>query len=100
MAIDGTYNIQIETPMGAQAATLILKTDGTALSGSMASDMVGTTEFSGGTVDGDAVAWQIAINSPMGEVNLEFKGQISSDEISGEVVLGSFGTAPFGGKRA
>ena len=97
MAIDGTYNIQIDTPMGAQEATLILKTDGDALSGSMASGMVGISEFSGGTVNGDNVAWRMTINTPMGEMDLEYKGKISGDVISGEVVAGSFGSLLFRG---
>jgi hypothetical protein len=100
MAIDGTYNIQIDTPMGTQTATLTLKTDGNALSGSMSSGMVGTSEFSGGTVDGDNITWRMKIDTPMGEMDLEYKGKISGDDISGEVAIGSFGTSPFRGNRA
>ena len=33
MAIDGTYKIEIDTPMGKQEATLTLKTAGDKLSG-------------------------------------------------------------------
>ena len=36
MAADGTWKIDLKTPMGAQAVTLVLVTDGGALSGSLA----------------------------------------------------------------
>ena len=52
MAVDGTYKIEMESPMGKMEITLTLKTDGDSLSGSSASQM-GTTEFSGGKVNGD-----------------------------------------------
>ena len=35
MAIDGTYNVEIDTPMGKQESKLTLKTDGDKVSGSM-----------------------------------------------------------------
>ncbi len=99
MAIDGTYNIEIETPMGKQEAQLTLKTDGDSLSGSMGSPM-GTQEFSGGKVSGDDVSWEMEINSPMGKMTLEYKLKISGDDVAGEVKAGNFGTSPLKGKRA
>jgi hypothetical protein len=35
----------------------------------------------------------------MGQMKLDFKGTVSGDEISGEVQLGSFGSANFKGPR-
>ena len=99
MAIDGTYNIQINTPMGAQTGKLTLKTDGNSISGSMASDM-GEQAFSGGTVSGDEFEWSIQVSGPMGDMKLDFKGSVNADEISGQVQLGSFGSADFKGTRA
>lgn len=99
MAIDGTYDVQIDTPMGVQSMKLTLKTDGDALSGSVESQM-GTSEFSGGAVNGDEVTWQMKINSPMGEMDLEYKGKVTGDDIAGEVKAGNFGTTSFKGKRA
>jgi hypothetical protein len=98
MAIDGTYKIEIETPMGKQESTLTLKTDGDKLSGSMES-MFGKMDFSGGTVKGDNVAWNMEISGPMGNMKLEYTGKVSGDEISGQVKAGDFGSSPFKGKR-
>jgi hypothetical protein len=99
MAIDGTYNVEIDTPMGKQTAKLTLKTEGSALSGSMDSPIGGVNEFSGGTVSGDEVTWSIELDSPMGKMNLEQKATVTGDEISGEVKAGDFGSMPFKGKR-
>ncbi len=100
MAIDGDYNVEIDTPMGKQTAKLTLKTDGNSLSGSVDSSMGGVAEFSGGTVNGDEIAWAMTINSPMGSIDLEYKGKVTGDEISGEVKAGNFGTSPLKGTRA
>lgn len=99
MAIDGTYNIQINTPMGSQTAKLTIKSDGDSLSGSLVSEM-GEQTFSGGTLTGDEFAWSMQVSSPMGDMKLDFKGSVSGDEISGKVELGSFGSADFKGTRA
>ena len=99
MAIDGEYKIEIDTPMGKQESTLVLKTDGDKLSGNMAS-MFGTTEFSGGSVNGDEISWGMELDSPMGKMKLEYKGKVTGSDISGEVKAGDFGSSPFKGKKA
>ncbi|HEY97076.1 MAG TPA: hypothetical protein G4O16_02715 [Dehalococcoidia bacterium] len=98
MAVDGTYEITIDTPMGAQTATLTLKTDGDALSGKIDSPL-GAQEFSGGSVSGDDITWQMEIDSPMGKINLEYKAKVTGDDIAGEVKAGGFGSSPLKGKR-
>jgi hypothetical protein len=97
MAIDGTYKIEIETPIGKQEATLTLKTAGDKLSGT-AESMMGKNEFTG-TVKGDTLAWTMDIRSPMGEMKLEYTGKVTGDDIAGEVKAGNFGTSPFKGKK-
>jgi len=99
MAVDGTYNIVTESPMGKQDGKLTLKTDGGSLSGSIAGAQ-GEQAFEGGTVSGDNVEWSVQINGPMGQMKLDFKGSVTGDEISGDVQVGSFGSATFKGTRA
>jgi hypothetical protein len=98
MAVDGTYKIEIESPMGKQESTLTLKTDGDKLSGSMDS-MFGKQDFSGGSVKGDDIAWVMEISGPMGNMKLEYTGKVSGNDISGSVKAGDFGSSPFKGKR-
>jgi hypothetical protein len=98
MAVDGTYNVEIDTPMGKQESKLILKTEGDTVGGSMDSPM-GTMEFSGGRVSGDEISWEMEISSPMGKINLEYNLKVSGDDISGQVKAGNFGSSPLQGKR-
>jgi hypothetical protein len=98
MAINGTYKIAIDTPMGKQESKLTLKADRAKLSGTMEGPF-GTNAFSGGSVKEDEVTWSMEISSPMGNMKLDYKGQVKGNDISGEVKAGNFGTSPFKGKR-
>jgi len=40
------------------------------------------------------------VSGPMGDMKLDFKGSVNADEISGQVQLGSFGSADFKGTKA
>jgi uncharacterized protein YjdB len=97
MAVDGTYNITVQTPMGAQQSKVTLKTDGNSLSGTDESAF-GTTSFTG-TVSGDEVQWEETVKSPMGELKISFKGTVEGDKISGQATT-PFGPSPFEGTRA
>ena len=98
MSADGTWNTTMNTPMGAQNATLTIATDGGTLTGKMSGPQ-GELELQDGTVDGDNLTWKADITSPMA-MTLEFSATVSGDEISGSVKLGAFGNASFSGTRA
>jgi len=99
MAVDGTYDIEMQTQMGNMPGKLTLKTDGGSLSGNFSTQM-GEQTFSGGTVSGDDLAWSISMSGQMGQIQLDFKAKVSGDEISGDVQMGSYGSATFKGTRA
>lgn len=98
MSADGSWNCTINSPMGAQQATMTLSTEGGSLSGKMEGAQ-GTQEFSGGTVNGDSLAWTVEMTSPM-PMTLEIAADVDGDNISGHVKLGAFGEATFVGERA
>jgi hypothetical protein len=101
MAVDGTYNIDISTPMGSRSAKITLKADGEALSGSITGEGYEGKDFDGGKVSGNDVSWAVTIPSPMGgDIALSFSGAVNGDEISGDVQLGPYGTSAFKGARA
>ncbi|MBW2092596.1 MAG: hypothetical protein JRI34_10815 [Deltaproteobacteria bacterium] len=52
MAIEGKWNIKLNTPMGEQTPVLTLAVTGNELSGKWEGQR-GTAEFSGGPVDGN-----------------------------------------------
>ena len=99
MAVDGTYNINLETPMGNRPGKLTLKTDGGSLSGTFAAEE-GENTVTGGTVSGEEIAFSVQVSTPMGQIKLDFKGAVSGDAISGQVQAGQFGSFPFKGTRA
>ena len=95
---DGVWNTTMNTPMGAQKATLTLATDGGSLTGSMSGPQ-GSIDLKDGAVDGDSLSWKADITQPMA-MTLEFSATVSGNEIAGNVQLGAFGTASFSGTRA
>ncbi len=101
MAVDGTYSVEISTPMGSRNAKIRLKADGEALGGSISGEGYDGKEFDDGKVSGNAVSWSVTIPSPMGgDITLSFSGTVNGDEISGDVQLGSYGTNTFKGTRS
>jgi hypothetical protein len=98
MAVDGKWEIVINSPMGAQKATLELATSGGGLTGIQTAAQ-GSGPLENGKVDGDAVSWSAKITSPM-PLTLDFSGTVEGDKMSGSVKAGAFGSFPFTGSRA
>ena len=98
MSADGNWNLVIATPMGDRPATLSVKTDGNALTGSQATGGNSADIFDG-AVNGNDLSWKVSITDPM-PMTLEFTGTISGDAIGGSVKLGAFGTSSFSGTRS
>ena len=96
-AADGSWNTTVNSPMGAQKATLTIKTDGATFTGTMAGAQ-GNQDVSG-KVDGNTVSWSVNITQPM-PITLEFSGTVDGDKISGNAKAGAFGSFPFSGNRA
>jgi hypothetical protein len=99
MAVTGTYNIEIETPMGTLPGKLVLKSDGGSLNGTFSAAM-GEQSLRDGTVTGEDFTFSVTMDTPMGPMKLDIKGTVSGDNVSGQVQAGSFGSSPFKGTRA
>jgi hypothetical protein len=98
MAVDGTWNLTMSTPMGERNATLSVKSSGGTLTGTQGADG-NSTEIFDGTVNGEDVAWKVSITNPM-PLTLDFSGKVAGDSISGEMGIGPMGSFPFTGTRA
>jgi hypothetical protein len=98
MAVDGTWHISVETPIGARTATLSLASTGGTLTGTQSADG-GSATITDGKVEGNKVSWKVAITSPM-PMTLEFEGTVEGDRIAGNANAGAFGAMPFSGTRA
>lgn len=98
MSIDGTWNVTVNSPMGAQPSTLTVTAEGGALTGTQ-SAQGNTQPIANGKIDGDTVTWSNSITTPF-PMTLEFTGKLDGDTLNGSVKAGSFGSFPFTGKRA
>ena len=97
MAVDGKWEITINSPMGAQKASLDLKGDGAGLSGTQTAQ--GNTQpLANGKIEGNTLSWSANITSPM-PMTLEFTGNVDGDKLTGSVKAGAFGSFPFSGSR-
>jgi len=97
MAVDGTWKITVNSPMGVQEGKLTLKTSGTTLTGSQ-SGQNGSMAIQNGKVDGNKLTWTADMTQPMA-MKLEFSVTVAGDQMSGEVKAGAFGSSPLSGKR-
>lgn len=84
MAVSGTYKLTINSPQGSRESTLTLKEDGGSLSGNYASQL-GSSDFSGGTVDGNDVKFDITLNAMGNELTLNCTATIDGDSIKGNL---------------
>ncbi len=97
MAVDGKWEIVINSPMGAQKAALDLASSGVTLTGTQQAAQ-GSGPLENGKVDGNTVSWSAKISSPM-PLTLDFTGTVDGDKLSGSVKAGAFGSFPFSGNR-
>lgn len=99
MAVDGTWKLTVNTPMGTQESTLVVKADGATLSGTQSAGHGEGRPIDDGTVDGNTISWKASITKPMA-MTLVFTGTVDGDNLEGSVRLGMFGSAKFTGVRA
>ena len=97
MAVDGKWEIVINSPMGAQKAALDITTNGASLTGTQTAQQ-GSGPLENGKVDGNSVSWSAKITNPLPLI-LDFTGTVDGDKLSGSVKAGSFGSFPFTGSR-
>ncbi|TMV88349.1 hypothetical protein FGG78_17135 [Thioclava sp. BHET1] len=86
MRIDGTYSLSIKTPLGEQKGTLVLTTDGKALSGSL-QNAKGQVAFDGGTAEDGKVSFDTRIPTPIGKLKAHVMGTVVGDHFSGVAKL-------------
>ena len=96
--VNGTWNIEVNTPMGKQSAEVTVKADGDSFAGSIAITQ-GASPITDGQVDGNKLAWSVKITQPM-PMTLEFSVEVNGDDMSGFVKLGMFGSSAVKGTRA
>jgi len=98
MSVDGTWNITVQTPLGAQSSTVELAADGAALTGTQSGNGESGPIYDG-SADGDTASWKVDITQPF-PLTVEFDATVKGDAISGTASAGMFPPSPFSGQRA
>jgi hypothetical protein len=99
MAVDGTWNLTVNTPMGEQKSTLVVASSGNTLTGTQSAGHGEGKPIEDGEINGNEISWKASITKPMA-MTLQFSGTVEGDTINGSVKLGMFGSAKFSGARA
>lgn len=97
MDVSGTWELNVESPMGSRASDAIFTQTGETLGGKMVSPR-GETPLTG-TISGETVKFGINVNVQGQNLQIDYTGTVTGDTMSGTVVFGSFGDGKFTGKR-
>ena len=95
--VSGTWELNVESPMGSRASDAIFTQTGEALGGKMVSPR-GEVPLTG-TVSGDTVKFGINVNVQGQNLQIDYSGTVTGDTMSGTVVFGSFGDGKWTGKK-
>ena len=90
----GVYLAKTSTPNGEIEFTLTINADGTGYTESS----MGKSEFKDTKIEGNNFAFNMTINSQMGEMEIAFLGSVEGDDISGTIGT-QMGEMPFSGQR-
>jgi imidazolonepropionase-like amidohydrolase len=97
--VGGTWRLTIESPQGAQAATLNVNQNGTSFSGRISGLPTGDVDVSDGRVNGSSVNWSLVLSFGGQAITLGFNGEVDGGKMSGTVALGPMGSASFTGDK-
>jgi hypothetical protein len=98
MSVTGTWNLTMNSPLGAQPATLQIQESGGAYAGTL-TGKADPTPAQQLKVDGANVSFSADADTPVGKLNLAFSGTVTGDAISGKYET-PFGAFDFSGTRA
>jgi hypothetical protein len=99
MAVDGSYKIEFNTPIGKQNGKIVMRIEGGSLRGSI-TNMFGTEDFTDGKVNGDQFEFTVDGKTPMGPAKVDMKGTVNGDQVSGEMSIRIVGmNTKFNGNR-
>lgn len=95
--VSGTWELNVESPMGSRASDAVFTQSGESLGGKMVSQR-GEVPLTG-TISGDTVKFGINVNVQGQNLQIDYTGTVTGDTMSGTVVFGSFGDGKWTGKR-
>lgn len=96
--LEGTWNVVVKGPTGPQPAVLKLEKSGDSFTGAQTGDGM-TSQILDFKFDGKNISWANQITKPM-KLKVEFKGEISGNQITGKAKAGFMGSYPFTATKA
>lgn len=98
MALAGSYDCVIRTPLGDQKGVLTIVPGGRdSFTGQISGDL-GSMEIREGRISGNTLSWQMKMTSPM-PMDLDCTATIEGDRLAGTVKAGMFGEMELTGNR-
>jgi hypothetical protein len=100
MSIDGTWNITVKTPVGPITSELVVRSDGSVVTGTLvgAEGADKPDTIFDGSFDGTEVAWKVKTTKPM-PMTLKFKATVDGDSLAGRCRFGVMGSGELTGVR-
>jgi hypothetical protein len=95
--LSGNWVLTTTSQMGTQDSDMTVKQTGSALAGTLTSQM-GSVDYTG-NVEGDAIAFTFTIPAGGSDLKCDYSGTIAGDTMQGKAVFGSFGEGTFTAKR-
>ena len=92
-----SWQIEVETPIGAPAGALDVTHSGTALDGRLYNDS-GELVLHEGSIDGDALRWTLKLSRPIA-MTIKCQALRQGSSLNGSATVGAFGDFTFTGRR-
>lgn len=94
-SVDQAWEIVVKTPIGDQASTLYLCSQGNQLTGMISNPQYGDQILQSGTLDGETLTWKVDITVPL-PMTLTYTGTLNEqDQMKGSVDMGMMGSMDF-----
>ncbi|MEV6771967.1 hypothetical protein AB0N05_25410 [Nocardia sp. NPDC051030] len=98
MAIDGSWEIEMQSPAGKQKLFFSLKSNDSELVGALKGTDEPEPDILDGKVVGKNATWDLKVTKPM-PIQLTFTVTVTGDTLTGKVQPGSFPAMPISGRR-
>lgn len=95
----GNWTITTSSPQGTMESTLNVTPSGSGFTGTMTSQMMGSSPVTDGTVEGRRVSWNTTVQFGGQSFTLTYAGELDGNRMSGTVTAGTFGSFPFTGEK-
>lgn len=97
--VGGVWTLNVETPDGAQPATVNLQAQGGSLSGTVTSAAIGTVRIASGSIEGNTVTFRFTFNMQGEQMEASVQATITGSSTKGTISVVNGPTMAFSGTR-